>query len=195
MKKRAIIAVDIDEVLAQHNRALAEWHNREHDTNHTADSYFTDYWRNVWNVSTEEAKKRAAAFHASRAHAQFSVVPGAFEALQRLKLSYDLVVVTVRRQCIIEDTKQWLKRHYPGIFDEVHFVHFWDANDTTTKAQLCQKIGASYLIDDSVKHCNLAAENGINALLFGDYSWNHAEQLPTRVKRVVDWNEVVKSLN
>lgn len=192
--KRPLIAIDIDEVLAHHNQALAEWHNREFGTNHTADSYFTDYWSKVWGVSPEEADRRALAFHDSRTHAKLRPVTGALEALQKLRESYDLALVTVRRQSTIEDTYRWVRRHYPDIFTEIHFVHFWDADDKTTKAQLCQRIGASYLIDDSVKHCTLAAQAGINALLFGDYPWNRAEQLQRNIKRVNNWDEVVELL-
>lgn len=192
--KRQLIAVDIDEVLAHHNQALAEWHNGEFGTNHGAEAYFTDYWSKVWGVSPEEADRRALAFHASGAHARLRSITGAFEILQQLRASYDLAIVTVRRQSTIEDTRQWVNRHYPNIFTEIHFVHFWDDNDTTTKAQLCQRIGAHYLIDDSVKHCALAAQAGMQALLFGDYAWNKAEKLPERIKRVAEWNEVLKVL-
>ncbi|HET8670687.1 MAG TPA: hypothetical protein VFM05_08705 [Candidatus Saccharimonadales bacterium] len=194
MNKRRLIAVDLDEVLAQHNQALALWHNKEYGTDHTAATYFTDYWSQVWNVSPEEAERRAVAFHASRAHAQLSTVDGAIDVLQKLSESYDFAVVTVRRQSVIEDTRQWIDRYYPGIFTKIHFVHFWDKNDATTKAQLCQKIGASYLIDDSVKHCTQAAEAGINALLFGNYSWNVEERLPGNIKRVAGWRDVQEVL-
>lgn len=195
MSRRQLIAVDIDEVLAHHNQALASWHNREYGTVHAADTYFTDYWSKVWGISSEEAEKRAVAFHASGAHAQFSPVERALDTLQRLRESYDLVVVTVRRQSVIEDTRQWIDNHYPGIFTKIYFVHFWDKNDTTTKAQLCQKVGASYLIDDSIKHCTQAMEAGISALLFGDYSWNQAQHLSPHIKRVANWGDVLKVLD
>lgn len=195
MNNRLLLAIDIDEVLAHHNQALASWHNEQYGTNHTADAYFTDYWSKVWNVSPEEAEARAVTFHASGAHAQLKPVKGALDALQRLQKSYDLAVITVRRQQVIEDTRAWIDLYYPNVFTDIHFLHFWDKNENTTKAQLCRSIGASYLIDDSIKHCTQAAELGINALLFGNYSWNKSTQLPKQIKRTANWEEVLKLLD
>lgn len=195
MRSRLLLAVDIDEVLAYHNKALAAWHNRQYGTNHTANAYFTDYWSRVWNVRPEEAEARAVAFHASGAHAQLKPVKGALDALQRLQKFYDLAVITVRRQQVIEDTCAWIDLYYPNVFTGIHFLHFWDKNENTTKAQLCRSIGASYLIDDSVKHCTQAAELGINALLFGNYSWNKVAHLPKHIKRTANWGEVLKLLD
>jgi uncharacterized HAD superfamily protein len=195
MRSRLLLAVDIDEVLAYHNKALAAWHNQQYGTDHTADDYFTEYWSKVWNVSSEEAEARAVAFHASGAHARLQLVKGALDALQRLHRFYDLAVITVRRQQVIEATRAWIDLYYPAIFTDIHFLHFWDKNENMTKAQLCRNIGASYLIDDSIKHCTQAAELGINALLFGDYSWNQATQLPKHIQRAANWGEVLKILD
>lgn len=195
MKNRQLIAVDIDEVLAHHNEALAAWHNEQYGTSHMADAYFTDYWSKVWGVSPEEAEARAVAFHLSGAHAQLQPIQGALSALQKLSTSYDLAVITVRRRQVIDDTRIWIDLHYPKVFKDVHFLHFWDKNENTTKAQLCQSIGASYLIDDSVKHCTQAAEAGVDALLFGEYTWNQAESLPAHVRRVATWEEALKALD
>lgn len=187
---RLIIAIDIDEVLARHNHALASWHNANFGTDHTEEAYFTDYWLQVWNVPAEEAERRAEMFFRQRQHRRFPVIPGAITGVATLAQRYDLVAVTVRRKQIIQDTRDWLNEHFPGAFRDVRFVHFWDAKDTTTKADVCRELGARYLIDDGLKHCALAAEVGIDVLLFGDYTWNRAPALPAGVTRVVNWKEV-----
>ncbi len=43
-------------------------------------------------------------------------VPSALNALNELKKSYDLHVVTARHDGIAEHTKAWINTHYPGIF-------------------------------------------------------------------------------
>jgi hypothetical protein len=40
---------------------------------------------------------------------------GAYEALQRLRPSCDLMVVTSRQHAIQEPTLRWLEAHYPGV--------------------------------------------------------------------------------
>lgn len=189
------IAVDMDEVLAQHNRELALWHNKTYGTNnHTAETYVTDRWDEVWQIDHALAEQRAVAFHNDRAHSRFQPVAGAYEALRRIKQTHSLSVVTVRRQGVIDDTYKWLAMYFPDLFDNVHFVHFWDAGDSRTKADICKEIGAEYLIDDSSNHCNVAQRVGIQAILFGDYSWNRHDKLQHGVKRVRDWHEVTRML-
>lgn len=186
------IAVDIDEVLARHNHALAQFHNQRYGTNHTAETYSTDHWGEVWEVSREEAERRAVEFHNTGSHGSLEVVSGAQDALAILKRDYNLVAVTVRRRQIIESTKLWLEQHFPGVFSDIRFVHMWEDENTQSKADICHEIGAEWLIDDSVKHVALMAESGAKGLLFGDYTWNQSESLPVGVKRVKNWPEVVE---
>jgi len=146
------IAVDIDEVLARHNHALAQFHNERYGTNHSEDDYFTDHWSEVWGVSLDEAERRAVEFHDTGQHAFLEVVPGASRALLELKKMHRLVIVTVRRKQVIDITHRWLREFYPEVFDDVKFIHFWDEKSAKTKAEICQDIGADWLIDDSLKH-------------------------------------------
>lgn len=186
------IAVDIDEVLARHNHTLALFHNEHYGTNHSEDSYFTDLWAEVWGVSPEETERRAVEFHDTGQHALLEVVPGALEALLELKKTHRLVAVTVRRKQVIDITHRWLLEFYPEVFDDVRFVHFWDEKNTKTKAEICQDIGANWLIDDSIKHVSQMGAFGRKGLLFGDYAWNQAEALPDDVVRMRNWKEVLK---
>lgn len=189
---RPIIAVDIDEVLGRHNHALAAWHNKEFGTDHTEDAYTTTDWALVWHTSPAEAERRAVVYHREGVHRRLEVLSGAQESLEQLAQRFDLVVITVRRKDIINITHEWLQEFFPCIFREVKFLHFWDDGIKTTKAEIAKELGASYLIDDDVKHCRLAAEMGIEALLFGDYSWNKTDSLPVGVNRVKSWQEVME---
>jgi uncharacterized HAD superfamily protein len=187
------IAVDIDEVLARHNTALAQFHNERYGTNHTENDYFTDHWSRVWGVTYEEAERRALEFHEAGAHALLESVSGALVALRQLKQrQYRLVAVTVRRRSTVESTKVWLNDNYPKIFDDVRFVHFWDEKDARTKADVCAELEADWLIDDSIKHVSQMAEMGRDGLLFGNYTWNQADVLPKGVQRMKDWPSVVE---
>lgn len=190
MNNRTAIAVDIDEVLAQHNLRLAEWHNKMYGTNYTLDSFISDNLQDVWGIPYDEAEERVKAFHDSEMHKELEPVAGAKEALEYLKQKHDLVVITVRRKSIVDITHAWLDEHFPDLFTSINFIHFWDEADKTTKAELCQKLGATHLIDDSLKNCTQAAERGVKALLFGDYAWNRADTLPNGVQRFKSWDEI-----
>jgi 5'(3')-deoxyribonucleotidase len=192
---RPIIIVDIDEVLARHNFALAKWHNDSFGTSHTEHTYVTDEWSRVWGTSPEETERRAASYQTHDVFVTLPVMSGAHDALAKLSVVHDLVVVTVRRRHVVDATHIWLDQHFPGIFKDVRFIHLWDEGAKTTKAEIAAELGASYLIDDSLKHCTLAAAEGIEAFLFGDYTWNKAEVLPPGVRRVKNWQEIAEHFN
>lgn len=94
-------------------------------------------------------------------------------------------------------TKDWLQRHYGGLFDGVYFSGIYDkpglhrVNIRKTKNDLLLELGARYLIDDQLKHCIAAEEHGVEAILFGDYTWNQYDgPLPAHVTRCPDWMAV-----
>src|SRR3546814_16745875 len=66
--------------------------------------------------------------------------------LETLARTYRLVVITSRRSQMIDDTMEWIEKHYGGVFSDVHFAGFWDKIDQNsvhlTKAELCTKVGA-----------------------------------------------------
>ncbi len=194
--QKPTLAIDIDDVLAQHTRGIVRWHNKNYGTNHTEDDYFTNYlWREVWDVDEEEAERRAIEFHNDLEHGRFEVIEGAKEALTRLATKFNLVVVTIRRKVVIPTTHDWLNRHFKGLIADVRFVSYWETSDRQTKAELCQELRASYLIDDSLDHCLRCAEAGIPSILFGVYRWNKSESLPAPVKRAKNWDDVVGLLD
>jgi 5'(3')-deoxyribonucleotidase len=192
---RETIAVDIDDVLARQNDAMREFINERYGLSLTPDDYdieapYWGYWNHVWGVDKEEGRARFQAFLDSGKKAELHVVEGALETLSHLKKSYDITAVTSRNDQLIDITHRWLEGHFPSMFRSVAFVHVWSSDQQVSKAIICKKIGASYLIDDNLEHCTLAAEAGLEALLFGNYGWNRASNLPSNVYRVDDWQAV-----
>lgn len=183
------IAIDIDDVLSANAEGFVRFSNERWGTNLTVEDY-DEHWGELWKVEHDEVERRAVEFHTSGVVAHYRHDAWAKSVLQRLREHFDLVVVTSRRRLIVKETEAWLERY----FSEVHYAGMWDTlaggRYTMTKAEMCREIGADYLVDDQLKHCLAAAEAGIPAVLFGDYTWNQAESLPERVTRCRDWGEV-----
>jgi 5'(3')-deoxyribonucleotidase len=192
--RKQTIAVDVDDVLAEHVNTMIDWSNKNLHLNLTPKDYGPHY-HIMWNVSVEEAEMHTIAFHESGVYKDFAVIDKAFDALQILKQSYDLVVVTARRKMVINESLEWINQFFPNIFRDVHFVPVWEPNSTVSKADICQNIGAAYLIDDLPRHCNVAAEAGISSLLFGQYSWNKDDAVNPLVTRVKNWQAVLEYFN
>jgi hypothetical protein len=89
-----------------------------------------------------------------------------------------------------------LNCHFGNIFDEIIFSGVYEETSDfsvtihRTKGDICQEIGASFLIDDQPKHANGEAERGIKSLLFGDYGWNRKAEIVYGVIRLSDWGKV-----
>lgn len=182
------IAVDIDDVIAAQIPNFIRHSNQEFGTNITEETYTVD-WPTLWGIPLEEAILRARKFHDDEI-SNFEKVEEAEPVLKRLAENYKLVIVTARAAYNIEATHAWINKHFHGVFSETHFVPIWEPNNTVTKADICRQIGADYLIDDQPIHCNIAAQAGIQPLLFGGYEWAKHHDLHEMVEVVDNWRKV-----
>lgn len=189
-----IIAIDIDDVLADYAAGFVEFSNARWGLNLTIADY-DEHWGNVWGVDVDEVRRRADIIHVESMVKNLKHKPEAFPVLQRLSRDFTLSVVTSRRIQNKADTLEWLQKHYPMISPElITFAGFFDSIDEDsikkTKGGLIASLGASYMIDDLPKHCLSAVDHGVEALLFGDYTWNQNDGLGEAVHRVKDWKAV-----
>jgi uncharacterized HAD superfamily protein len=188
-----IIAVDIDDVLADNAQGLIEFSNERWGTDLSVEDY-TEHWAQMWQIDNTETETRANELHESGAIGKYRHNDSALPVLRDLAQRFRLVIITSRRLQVEKETRAWIADHYPDIFSEIHFAGIWDTIDDgshlRTKAGICQSLGVNYLIDDQLKHCAAAAERGIQSLLFGNYSWNQSDVLPNNVVRVNDWNGI-----
>lgn len=191
---KQLIAIDLDDVIVNHYETVVEFHNSRYGTNHTLKDYISDHWGEVWGTDHAETERRATEFAALGVVGRL-IKAGATEAIHALSKNYDLAIVTVRRKVNVEPTLAWVDQNFPGVFRTVRFVPIWEEENCPSKADVCKEIGASYLIDDSSKHCRLAAEAGIHAVLFGDFAWNQVDVLPEGVTRCNDWPAVLEYFN
>ena len=134
-----------------------------------------------------------------------SILPidGAQEGTAALRrLGYRLVIVTARNEHVRDTSWEWVQRHFPGCFDEIictgQFAFQQRLDDVpgadqgnvvpkkVTKAEVCVRIGAKLLIDDSLENAVACATYVSSSgdggpppvLLFGDYQWNKRLSLP-----------------
>ncbi|MGD0284486.1 MAG: hypothetical protein ABSB12_02750 [Candidatus Saccharimonadales bacterium] len=187
---RKSIAVDLDDVLACTAEALIAFSNATYGTNFSIADY-DEEWTRLWNIEQDEVEKRSLEFHIPQNVLAFDVKAKAKSAIRQLSHQYDLYIVTARSRRLIDTTKEWLEQHFGKSFLDMHFVPIWELSNKITKSDICKQIGATYLIDDLPGHCNVAAENGITAILFGDYSWNQCRKVADNVIRCADWPAVL----
>ncbi len=189
MKKESV-AIDLDDVLAAHVESFVEFSNANYGTSLGVEDY-SDHWADLWGVEHDELERRATEFHIPETVAAFEVKEEAKTALQKLSDGHDLYIVTARSLHLVDTTIDWVNKHFAGLFKDTHFVPIWEPSNTITKADICRQIGASCLIDDLARHCNVAVQGGIKAILFGDYAWNRNEEIVDGVTRCKTWDDVL----
>lgn len=193
---KPVLAVDVDEVLYPFMPMFIKHHNQHYGTN-TSLEQLTSYVLEENFVMAEDQKiERIDRFVANGGFTAGVPLEQSQDALRALTQRYDVVVVTSRWQDWEQDTLAWLQRHYPDVFKGIHFANSitWNRGDKHNKAAICQRLGAVAFIDDSLDNVQEVAATGIPSLLFGDYPWNQADELPENVQRVKDWNEVLEVL-
>lgn len=193
--QKPIIAIDCDDVLASSAEAFLQFSNDRWGTRLTIEDIDED-WSKMWQIDEAETEVRAKEYHASGIISDYRHYDEALPVLEWLAQRYTLVVATSRNASINSETIAWIEKHYHGIFESIYFSGIYDdfsRLDTAhllTKSDLLQQIGASYLIDDQPKHCISAVEHGMQSILFGDYPWSNAHNLPAGATRCLDWNDV-----
>lgn len=194
---KPIIAVDIDDVLAQSTESLRLEVNRRLGVNLNPEDYQIpgDYWgyyELVWGQHGLSGQITMDALDPQMKADQSHVLPhdDAFEVLNQLKIRYELMIITGRNSSWRTATEAWLDRHFPNIFSELVFGEGYEGMKHRTKGELCLEHGASWLIDDNVEHAHTAYNKGVNILIFGNYGWHHS--VPPHMQRCRDWKSVEK---
>ncbi len=192
MTKKPIIAVDIDDVLAQGTESLRLEVNRRLGVNLEPKHYavpgeYWGYYEAVWQQHGLQGRISMEELNPQMIKDQ-SHVPSfteAYPVLARLKQDYDLVVVTARIPAFEEATHRWLKLHFADMFQGIYFAGHH--NHAKNKGELCKELGVDWLIDDNIDHAHSALEKGIKVVLFGQYGWHIGKKVDEAVVRCNDW--------
>lgn len=194
---KPIIAIDIDDVLADSTDALRRVVNERLGVNLTPEDYLIkgDYWghyEEVWRRNGLEGRISMGDIEPMMIMNQSHVLPhdGAKRALETLSHDYELIIVTSRPPSWRNASRRWLDDHFPGIFSTILFTRRLVDSEHVSKGRICADKGVSWLIDDNVEHAQSAVDEGLEIILFGDYGWHH--KVPPHFHRCKDWQQVLE---
>jgi uncharacterized HAD superfamily protein len=186
------IGIDFDDVLAQTLSALVLYHNNEYGTKIERNSHSCFDLPNVWGVSKEECLDRLFKFYRSQYHKEMLPLEGVAKALSDLSKKHELTIITARPKEVIKETEDWLKKYLPNHKMPIHLSYFYLLDRAMeSKGELCYKLGVDLFIDDSMTNIKDIASRNIPCLLLS-MPWNKVDDLPKNVRRVNNWDEIVK---
>jgi 5'(3')-deoxyribonucleotidase len=200
MSQKPVLAIDIDEVLADFMPSLVKFHNDTYNTSLTPKDFHSYQFHDVWGGNLDDCIVKMNAFFASDYFANITPIVGAFDMMVQLKSHFDLHIVTSRSFNVASKTEQWLDTYFPNIFSQRHFGnHYGETGLIRSKPQMCSDISAFLLVDDSSLYAFQCAQVGLHVVLFGDYSWNAVEIPPDfvaagLVTRASDWTQAYKAI-
>jgi len=182
--RRVVVAVDVDEVLCKYSEGFFKW-QAARDGSEEPPPAPGICFKLACNKGNAAAREE---FALSQAFVEIDCIPGAKQALKRLrKAGARFEVVTSRPLSMKEATLKYLKKYYDGLIDEVHF------SPSGQKGKICKEIGAEVLIDDQARNISDAAKEDVPGVLFdlfGTYTWSQAATLPGIAVRKRTWEEV-----
>lgn len=186
-----IIGVDLDDVLADFFSVYLMFYNEKYETNFRKEDFVRWDFPGICGITFEESIARLSEFVKTGSNKNIIPIPNAQEMIARLAQQHTLHIITSRPLDIVEETAQWVERHFSKLFCDIHFcsmdggmVHF------RSKSSVCQEIGAKLLIDDHPENAQSCAEDGIQVYLF-DQPWNQEVKTSTKVVRMFSWEDKI----
>lgn len=198
--KKKLLAVDIDNVLADFNDAFVNYANANWGSNITAEE-ITEDWAKLFGIDDVEWQRRAKELFSdnSKLYRNLPLITGVERELVKLGQHFDIIAITSRSRGAESATRYWLDTNLPGVISEVHFSGIYDRFEDgvdsckRTKGELCKSLGIDFFIDDEPKHCVASADHEISTIIFGEYPTNRDFSDP-RIPRAKTWEEATNLL-
>lgn len=168
--KEKVIAIDIDDVLANTITSLLRKYNYNFNGIHIKFEDITEY--KFWNIKKFNLTQRKVLtllvkhFLWSWIFNKIEPIPWAKEKILELKEKwYKLFIITARYPLLKLTTKLRLRKHFRWCFDGVIFAWFLNKN-AKKKSDICKNIWASVMIEDNLENAIECANIWLNVFLF-----------------------------
>lgn len=192
---KPLIAVDLDDVLANYSDQLIHFHNKVYKTDLIRKDFRSYNLWEVWGGTKEEATRKVHQFHTTDYFKNIKPVVGARRTIAALNDTHQFIILTSRFLEIQNETQDWLNRHFPNKFFGMYFTNHWSLTGGVykKKSDFCQELGAKIIIEDSLEYSTDCANFGIKALLL-DKPWNQTAKDHPLVVRINSWREILQRL-
>lgn len=185
--KRLVIAIDCDDVLVLTTPYFVAAYNKTYGTNGTLLDA-PDVYSPVWNADPDTIVQRWADLMETAEYKMLEPDDQEVSILRRLAKDHELHLVTARQEAERSFTVEMLDRKLSGIFTSLEFVG-WGGS----KGEVCRRIGADLLIDDSYRNLQDAMRHGMpsaGTVLFGTLPATLAYKDKADSVYCRDWGEV-----
>lgn len=185
-----LIAVDLDEVLADFIGTFLDYYNELYQSTHRKEDFVSYHLEETIGGTKEDMVRKILAFYAHDRFRLVEPVAGATEAVAHLAKTTRLIIVTARPKQFSRETEVWVETHFPKTFSDIFYTYNPHSRlGLGSKAEVCQQIGARALVDDAFENSLDFVNHPTKFLLFTQ-PWNIAFTTPGSMQRVNSWDEV-----
>jgi len=186
-----IIAIDIDEVLSDTLNHVLEGYNESRNTSFKREDFINYHYEVILSNDKESPKDIWDNFIRTKGH-EIKPIEGAVEAVKKLALKHDLLILTSRSGEYAEITKNWLLNNF-NIPIRIIYTNNFFGESHTKKSDFCSDEGVDIVIEDQARHA-LDCADVCKVVYLLDSPWNQNETLPENVKRVYSWEEIIEHI-
>jgi uncharacterized HAD superfamily protein len=190
--KKLRIGIDIDDTIWKFHKKFFEYFNEKNGTDYDVGNYKEYSLENFFGINQEEVKELLDGFYDSSHSANFELMEGVKEVILKLNEEHKIYFITAKHEGLNEFTVKKLNEIF-GVDFPLFFVFDKNKNLIKKKVDYCLDKGIDILIEDRLKNLNKCAEKGIRGILMNQ-TWNQEDNLPERIKRVNNWNEVLEEV-
>lgn len=191
---RAVLAIDVDGVLADYNGAFLPYLNQALSLNLAIHDITKHNYDELAGVPAEIIKDIMDDFEGQYGIVNLSPIEGAIDSIRLLSEKYQLAVITSRRQHHQEATRAWLERH--NIAMPIYMTNGMLNRMTAevgrrTKAEIAIELQAIALIEDNENEIVHWTGDGVEMVAYAQ-PWNLslAETHPHIAR--LEWPAIVK---
>ncbi|KAE9036273.1 hypothetical protein PR003_g9483 [Phytophthora rubi] len=183
---RVTLAVDVDLTLTDLLHCAAAWHEAEHGAQINVDEVASAGWTSVWGDGDESKTHK---FYESKHFEELEAVPGAFEALKPLRKHFSLLAITDRPRFVEKQTREWLDRHFAGVFDKLVFADEDSPEHLVArKKELYDEFKVKVVVGSDVAVLAEAAQDVGHVVVVGSVPWTkEGTEAHRGVVQVAEW--------
>jgi phosphoglycolate phosphatase-like HAD superfamily hydrolase len=140
------IALDYDGVIADTNQVKSDWIAQ--NLSLEVPPWLCNRTECVPIIGLENYNRMSPIVYGREASLRARPMTGVLEAVQALRQTYRLAIVTARTEEQIEWTREWLAQQgIEGVFESIH-----SSSGGIAKADIVRQLGAIALIEDDIRH-------------------------------------------
>jgi len=184
------ICIDIDGVLADTRKGLADYCYEKLGVLINPSLLEKFKLREILEISKDKSNDLVSDFY-NNGYGRFSPLPDSVEVVRKLSSFYTPYAVSGRPEYLEDGTKEWVHKIYHNSIKGILFAKAHDIKtpkNRPTKGEICEKLGAHFMVDDDSVYSLDCLNRGIHVLyLHGDHPLTNP-----RAIEVASWQDILR---